>query len=38
VNEEMMQSDGIHPNDKGVAKIVDGIGLKVLELLARAQK
>jgi len=38
VNEEMMQSDGIHPNEKGVAKIVEGIGPKVLELLARAQK
>ena len=38
VNAEMMQSDGIHPNEKGVAKIIEGIGPKVLELLARAAK
>lgn len=38
VNAEMTQADGIHPNEKGVAKIVEGIGPKVLELLARAQK
>ena len=38
VNAEMMQADGIHPNEKGVAKIVEGIGPKVLELLARTQE
>ena len=34
---EMMQSDGLHPNAKGVATIVEGIGPKVLELLERAE-
>ncbi len=29
-----MQSDGIHPNAKGVARIVEGIGPKVEELIA----
>lgn len=33
---ELMQADGIHPNKDGVAKIVEGIGPKVLELLAKA--
>ncbi|MDP2085339.1 MAG: arylesterase [Gemmobacter sp.] len=30
---DLMQSDGIHPNAAGVAKIVEGMGPKVLELL-----
>lgn len=30
-----MQSDGIHPNAAGVAKILDAMGPKVQELLAR---
>lgn len=30
-----MQADGIHPNAKGVAKILDAVGPKVQELLAR---
>jgi acyl-CoA thioesterase-1 len=30
-----MQDDGLHPNAKGVAKIVDGILPKVEELLAK---
>jgi acyl-CoA thioesterase-1 len=33
----LMQSDGIHPNADGVAKIVEGIGPLVLELIARAE-
>lgn len=32
---EYMQADGIHPNAKGVAKILDTLGPKVQELLAR---
>lgn len=32
----MMQDDGIHPNEAGVAEIVSRIGPKVLELLDRA--
>lgn len=32
-----MQSDGIHPNPEGVARIVEGIGPKVLELISAAQ-
>ena len=32
----VMQDDGIHPNPKGVALIVQDIGPKVLELLKRA--
>ena len=32
---EYMQADGIHPNAKGVAKILDVLGPKVHELLAR---
>ncbi|WGW04788.1 arylesterase [Tropicibacter oceani] len=31
-----MQSDGIHPNAKGVARIVEAIGPKVEELIAKA--
>jgi len=31
---EYMQADGIHPNPQGVLQIVDGIGPKVLELIA----
>jgi acyl-CoA thioesterase-1 len=34
---KLMQSDGIHPNAKGVAKIVEGILPKVEELLARVE-
>jgi acyl-CoA thioesterase I len=30
-----MQPDGIHPNPEGVKLIVEGLGPKVLELLAR---
>lgn len=32
----LLQRDGIHPNARGVAVIVEGIGPKVLELLDRA--
>jgi acyl-CoA thioesterase-1 len=32
---EFMQSDGIHPNAKGIALIVEEIGPKVLELVDR---
>ena len=32
---DYMQGDGIHPNAKGVRLIVDAVGPKVLELLAR---
>ncbi len=32
-----MQPDGIHPNAKGVTRIVAALGPKVLELVARAQ-
>ncbi|MEO1469045.1 MAG: arylesterase [Pseudomonadota bacterium] len=32
----LFQSDGLHPNAEGVARMVDAIGPKVLELLARA--
>ncbi|MDB5659632.1 MAG: arylesterase [Cypionkella sp.] len=32
---EYMQADGIHPNAKGVAKILEAVGPKVQELLAR---
>lgn len=31
------QSDGIHPNAKGVARIVDAVGPSVLELIERAR-
>ena len=33
-----MQGDGIHPNPQGVKRIVEGIGPKVLELIATVQK
>ncbi len=35
---EYMQSDGIHPNAAGVAKIVGDLGPHVLDLLKQAQK
>ena len=35
---ELMQADGIHPNKDGVAKIVEGIGPMVVELLEAAGK
>ena len=38
VGSSMMQPDGIHPNAEGVAKIVEGIGPKVRELLLRARQ
>ncbi len=34
----MMQADGLHPNGKGVAMIVEGVGPKVLELIDRVGK
>jgi acyl-CoA thioesterase-1 len=37
LNDELMQEDGIHPNAKGVAVIVENIMPKVDELLARVQ-
>lgn len=36
-NPGLMQPDGIHPNTDGVAKIVEGIGPLVLELIAQAE-
>ena len=33
-----MQGDGIHPNPQGVKRIIEGIGPKVLELIATVQK
>ncbi len=33
---EFFQSDGIHPNARGVALIVEGLGPKVLDLVQRA--
>jgi len=33
----LMQADGIHPNAEGVARMVEAIGPKVLELIARAE-
>lgn len=33
-----MQADGIHPNPEGVKLIVEGLGPKALELLARVEK
>ena len=38
VGSGLMQADGIHPTAEGVAKIVEGIGPSVLELLARARQ
>ena len=37
LNDGLMQADGIHPNAKGVAGIVEGILPKVGELLARIE-
>ena len=37
LNDGLMQADGIHPNAKGVAKIVANIMPKVEELLARVE-
>jgi acyl-CoA thioesterase-1 len=37
LNDELMQADGIHPNAKGVAAIVENIMPKVDELLARVK-
>jgi acyl-CoA thioesterase I len=37
LNDGLMQKDGIHPNGKGVAKIVEKMLPKVEELLARAR-
>lgn len=34
---QWFQSDGIHPNAKGVARIVDAVGPSVLELIERAR-
>jgi acyl-CoA thioesterase I len=36
VMRDFMQADGIHPNAEGVAKIVEGLGPRVLELLEAA--
>ena len=30
---DLMQADGIHPNKEGVAKVVEGLGPKVIELI-----
>jgi acyl-CoA thioesterase-1 len=38
LNDGLMQKDGIHPNGKGVAKIVENIMPKVEALLAQAQE
>ncbi|MFZ7091153.1 arylesterase [Primorskyibacter sp. 2E233] len=35
---EFMQPDGIHPNGKGVARIVEAIGPKIEELIARVSE
>jgi len=37
LNDGMMQGDGIHPNAKGVAAIVENILPKVEELLAQIE-
>jgi acyl-CoA thioesterase I len=37
LNDELMQADGIHPNAKGVAVIVDRVMPKVEELLAKVE-
>ena len=34
----LLQADGLHPNAAGVAKIVDGIGPSVLELIERVRE
>lgn len=33
---ELVQADGLHPNAEGVARMVEGIGPKVLELIGQA--
>lgn len=33
----LLQSDGLHPNAQGVAKIVEGLGPQVLQLVQRVQ-
>jgi acyl-CoA thioesterase-1 len=38
IDPTFMQADGIHPNREGVAKIVDAMGPKVLELLAQIKQ
>ena len=38
LSSDYMQPDGLHPNAKGVALLVDGLGPKVLELLAKVGK
>jgi acyl-CoA thioesterase I len=38
LNGSLMQGDGIHPNARGVARIVEGIMPKVDELLAKVEK
>jgi acyl-CoA thioesterase-1 len=38
LNDGLMQRDGIHPNGKGVAKIIENILPKVEELLAQAEE
>jgi acyl-CoA thioesterase I len=35
LDDRLMQEDGIHPNAKGVERIVEGILPKVEELLAK---
>ena len=35
--QHFMQADGIHPSAEGVALIVEGLGPRVLELIARAE-
>lgn len=35
---DLMQSDGIHPNKDGVAKVVEALGPRVKELLERAKR
>lgn len=37
VDPGLMQADGIHPNARGVARVVDSIGPKVLELVERVK-
>ncbi|MEM6423412.1 MAG: arylesterase, partial [Pseudomonadota bacterium] len=34
---ELIQDDGLHPNADGVAVMVEAIGPRVLELVARAE-
>lgn len=36
--ETLMQPDRIHPNAQGVARVVEGIGPKVLDLISRTAK